>query len=108
MTSRRTFIRSLVSVAASMSTGVGVTTLLPASGHAVPASNVFVLAQLQYQGGQWDPRPLATASLMQEVRLRTSVETRDERHTLPLRDPALFSYPFLYIYDRRAGLSAVQ
>jgi hypothetical protein len=38
---------------------------------------------------------------MQEVRLRTSVETRDERHTLPLRDPALFSYPFLYMTGER-------
>jgi hypothetical protein len=97
MIARRTFIRSLLSVAA----GVGAPTLLPSWGWAVPASNTFILAQLQYPGGQWDPRPLATASLMQEVRLRTSVETRDERHTVSLRDPALFSYPFLYMTGER-------
>ena len=101
MISRRTFIRSLWSVAASVSAGVGAQTLCPGLGRAIPASNVFILAQLQYQGGQWDPRPLATTSLMQEVRLRTSVETRDERHALPLRDPALFSYPFLYMTGER-------
>jgi hypothetical protein len=96
-TSRRTFIRSLLSVAAS----VGAPTLLPSWGWAIPASNTLILAQLQYAGGQWDPRPLATASLMQEVRLRTSVETRDERHTVSVRDPALFSYPFLYMTGER-------
>ncbi len=100
-TSRRAFLRSLLSWAASVPIGVGAPSVLPALGHAVPASNVFTLAQLQYQGGQWDPRPLATASLMQEVRLRTSVETRDERHTLLMRDPALFSYPFLYMTGER-------
>ena len=101
MTSRRSFMRSLLPWAASVSVGVGAQTVWPALGGAVSASNVFTLAQLQYQGGQWDPRPLATASLMQEVRLRTSVETRDERQTLPLRDPALFSYPFLYMTGER-------
>jgi hypothetical protein len=39
--------------------------------------------------------------LMQEVRLRTSVETRDERKALTLRDPALFAYPFLYMTGER-------
>lgn len=90
MTSRRTFIRTLLSWTTSLSVSVVAQTALPALGRTIPASNVFTLAQLQYPGGQWDPRPLATASLMQEVRLRTSVETRDERQTLPLQDPALF------------------
>jgi hypothetical protein len=34
---------------------------------------------------------------MREVRLRTSVETSDERHALTVQDPLLFSYPFLYM-----------
>ena len=39
---------------------------------------------------------------MQEVRLRTSVETRDERQVLTLRDPTLFAYPFLYMTGERS------
>ena len=42
---------------------------------ALPATNTFIMAQLQYRGGHWDPRPLAIAPLMQEMRQRTSVET---------------------------------
>lgn len=100
-TSRRSFVCTLVSAVASLSAGIGVQTVFPEVGRAIPASNTFILAQLQYQGGQWDPRPLATTSLTQEVRLRTSVETRDERHTLSVQDPALFSYPFLYLTGER-------
>jgi len=74
----------------------------PRAAPAIPASNTFILGQLQYNGGQWDPRPLATVALMQEVRLRTSVETRDERQVVSLRDPALFSHPFLYMTGDRA------
>ena len=69
---------------------------------AMPATNTFVLAQLQYRGGQWDPRPLAVAPLMQEMRQRTSVETQNERRTLTPRDPSLFSHPFLYMTGEQA------
>ena len=47
-----------------------------------------------------DPRPRYYA-LNGKVRLRTSVETRDERQALSLRDPALFAYPFLYMTGER-------
>ena len=50
----------------------------------------------------WDPRPRATISLVREVRQRTSVETRDERKVITLQDPALFSYPFLYMTGERS------
>lgn len=73
------------------------TPLWPARGTALPASNTFTLAQLKYPGGQWDPRPRATLAMMREVRQRTSVETEDERVVVTLQDPALFSYPFLYM-----------
>ena len=39
---------------------------------------------------------------MREVRLRTSVETSNERQVVTLRDPALFSYPFLYMTGERS------
>lgn len=93
MPSRREFLRYLLQ-------GTGAIGLQPARialADAIPASNTFTLAQLKYRGGHWDPRPVATVPLMQEVRLRTSVETQDERRVLTLQDPALFSYPFLYM-----------
>ena len=97
MTLRRTFLCHMLQWGAGMSAGL---TSLP-RGEALPATNTFALAQLKYRGGQWDPRPLATTSLMREVRMRTSVETHDERQTLALHDAALFSYPFLYMTGER-------
>jgi hypothetical protein len=97
MTSRRAFIRHLLHWSVGIPAGLSMHTVLTPPVEALPASNIFTLAQLKYHGGQWDPRPLATVSLMREVRLRTSVETRDERQVLTLQDPMLFSYPFLYM-----------
>ncbi len=98
MTSRRAFLRQTFRWLAGMPLGLS----LPTSSRALPASNTFTLAQLKYRGGQWDPRSLATVPLMQEVRLRTSVETQDERQVLTLQDPVLFSYPFLYMTGERS------
>lgn len=97
MTSRRRFLRHLLQWAAGVPAGLGLSAAFVSPAGAQPASNLFTLAQLKYRGGQWDPRPTATRPLMQEVRLRTSVETQDERHVLTLQDPALFSFPFLYL-----------
>ena len=102
LTTRRTFLHHLLWGVAGLPASLGVHTLLPPLAQALPASNAFVLAQLRYSGGQWDPRPQATVLLLQEVRLRTSVETRDERQVVTLRDPALFSYPFLYMTGERS------
>lgn len=102
ITSRRTFMRRLLQGVAGVSAGLGTQTILAPLARALPASNTFTLAQLEYRGGQWDPRPLATIPLMQEVRLRTSVETRDERQAVTLSNPALFSYPFLYMTGERS------
>jgi hypothetical protein len=102
MTTRRVFIRRLLQGTAGLPGYLGLQSILASMVQALPAVNNFVLAQLQYSGGQWDPRPQATLPLMQEVRLRTSVETRDERQVVTLRDPALFSYPFLYMTGERS------
>src|ERR1043166_1729499 len=101
MRSRRAFLRHMLrwAVGTPPPLALGTTSVPPAE--AIPASNTYMLAQLQYRGGQWDPHPRATMPLMQEVRLRTSVETRDERQVLTLSDPALFSYPFLYMTGER-------
>ena len=101
MRSRRAFLRHMLRWAVGTPAVLGLGTRFVPPAEAIPASNTFILAQLQYRGGQWDPHPRATMPLMQEVRLRTSVETRDERQVLTLRDPALFAYPFLYMTGER-------
>jgi hypothetical protein len=95
MYTRRLFLRHLWRCLAGVPAVLS--SLWPARSTALPASNTFILAQLKYTGGQWDPRPRATLALMQEVRQRTSVETQDERVVVTLQDAALFSYPFLYM-----------
>src|SRR5262245_56738728 len=102
MPSRRAFLHQMLRWTLGMPAALGLGVMRTPRAAATPASNTFILAQLQYRGGQWDPRPRATIPLMQEVRLRTSVETRDERHVLTLRDPALFAYPFLYMSGERS------
>ena len=57
----------------------------------------FLFAQLRYRGGDWNPHPLAIAPLMEELMLRTSVQTAPVRHEISLTDRDLFSYPFLYM-----------
>ncbi len=62
-----------------------------------PAPIDFVFVQLRYRGGDWNPRPLAVAPLMEELMLRTSVQTTPARREIALTDRELFSYPFLYM-----------
>ena len=57
----------------------------------------FVFAQLKYKGGDWDPYPTAPPELMTVLMRRTSVEAVRERRVLTISDPALFSYPFVYL-----------
>lgn len=98
MLSRRRFIHCCLQAAIAAPTAASSPIpVQPDTSTAQPASNTFTLAQLQYNGGQWDPRSQATVPLMREVRQRTSVETRDERQVVALQDPSLFAYPFLYM-----------
>jgi hypothetical protein len=57
----------------------------------------FVLSQIKYRGGDWNPHPLAITPLMEELMLRTSVEAATVRHEVTLSDRDLFDYPFLYL-----------
>ena len=97
MLSRRLFTRHLMHWAMAAPAAAGLSATPLAAATSLPASNTFTLAQLKYAGGQWDPRPRATISLVREVRQRTSVETQDDRKVVALQDPTLFSYPFLYM-----------
>lgn len=57
----------------------------------------FVLAQIRYRGGDWNPHPLSATPLMEELMARTSVEASPMRHEAGITDRDLFSYPFLYM-----------
>jgi hypothetical protein len=57
----------------------------------------FVFAQLRYRGGDWNPHPLSAGPFIEELMRRTSIEAAPIRHDVSLRDPGLFSYPFLYM-----------
>ena len=74
---------------------------------AMPATNTFVLAQLQYRGGQWDPRPLAVAPLI--AGNAPANQRRDPKrapYPHPARPGAVF--PPLPVHDRRAGFRALR
>lgn len=61
----------------------------------------FVWTQL-HLGDDWDPYPDAPSAVMAFLGEVTSVRVAPERRELSLKDPALFSSPFLYL----AGTSA--
>jgi len=91
---RRDFIRIFCQglVGTALMTGKAV------AGHPPGKSPIqFVFAQVRYRGGDWNPHPLAAPPLMEELMLRTSVESATVRHELSLTDRELFNYPFLYM-----------
>lgn len=57
----------------------------------------FTFAQLEYSGGNWNPRPNAGKRLMWELIKRTSVEARIDTVIHRADDANLFEYPFLYM-----------
>lgn len=59
----------------------------------------FVWAQLR-QGGSWDPYPGVHEEILRFVSSVTSVLAAPERKALALKDPELFSYPFLVLAGR--------
>jgi len=71
--------------------------LLAAEGRTPQRYIQFEFAQIEYPGGDWDPRPMAAPPLMDELMRRTSVVAATERRVVRLTDPQLFSFPFLYI-----------
>src|SRR5713101_7612446 len=91
---RRKFVRLI-------SQSLVATALWPKPSHAAEPKDKrpiqFVFAQIRYRGGDWNPHPLATTPLMEELMLRTSVEAATGRQEIDLRNPNLFSFPFLYM-----------
>lgn len=57
----------------------------------------FFFAQLRYRGGEWDPNPQFIEAAIEELELRTSIDSIKERRITTLSAPDLFFYPFLYM-----------
>ena len=70
---------------------------LPYNTFAMGEASKFTFAQLEYSGGNWNPRPNAGKRLMWELIKRTSVEARIDVFILRADDTNLFEYPFLYM-----------
>jgi len=59
---------------------------------------VLTIAQLQYDGGgDWYANPTGLPNLLKEIRARTGIEVSERPATTKLTDPALWSYPYLYM-----------
>ncbi|TMA06739.1 MAG: DUF4159 domain-containing protein [Deltaproteobacteria bacterium] len=93
---RRSFLRVL-SYSLLAGSGLAAKNLIAADEPEKTRATQFVFAQIRYRGGDWNPHPLAATPLMEELMLRTSVEAATARQEIDLRNPNLFSYPFLYI-----------
>ena len=64
------------------------------------AAGRFILAQLQYRGGDWDPHPQYLKPFLEELQDRTSVEAAPRRKVLRPQESDLFLNPFVYIMGR--------
>lgn len=58
--------------------------------------SLVTVAQLKYQGGNWNPRPHAVRRLTFEVEKRTSIVTAHEAAPVAATDHKLADMPFLY------------
>jgi hypothetical protein len=59
-------------------------------------SSLLSVAQLKYEGGQWNPRPNAIRRLTFEIEKRTSIITTHEAKPVTATDAALAAMPFMY------------
>jgi hypothetical protein len=90
MTSRRDFLKVSMGLAATLIFGHARTT----RGASLPQ---FSISQIQYQGGQWDPNPLYSEAIVEELETRTTVTATSQRRVVTISDPDLFYCPFLYL-----------
>lgn len=65
---------------------------------AAPPTVPLTIVQLQYGGGgDWYANPSSLPNLLRAIRERTGIPVADRPVHLKLTDPALWSYPYLYI-----------
>ena len=69
----------------------------PTGAFAMGEKSKFVFAQLEYSGGNWNPRPRAGRVLVWELVKRTSVEASLSTVSVKPHDQAIFNYPFIYM-----------
>ena len=71
---------------------------LLASNALAQETGVITIAQLQYDGGgDWYANPSGLPNLLKEIRTRTGIGVSERPATTRLTDPALWSYPYLYM-----------
>ena len=93
--SRRRFIRLLASASGAM---LGWPSL--SSGYEANQAGKFILAQLRYRGGDWDPHPQYLTPFIEELEQRTSVDAASKRRVVRALDNSLFLSPFIYLMGR--------
>lgn len=65
---------------------------------AAQETGVVTIAQLQYDGGgDWYANPSGLPNLLKEIRARTGIAVSERPATTRLTDPALWSYPYIYM-----------
>lgn len=95
MISRRRFVRLLAA-------GVGALFGWPDLSRGADPKEVgrFILSQLRYRGGDWDPHPEYLAPFLEELQNRTSVEAAARRRVLRPLETALMLNPFVCVMGR--------
>ncbi len=93
--SRREFVRFLV-------WGTGALIGWPglSRGAEVNPAGRFILSQLRYRGGDWDPHPQYLDPFLEELQKRTSVDAAPRRQVLTPLESTLFFNPFVYVMGR--------
>lgn len=66
------------------------------AGPSIRPRGQLTFAQLIHDGN-WDPNPSAVPLFLKELASNTSIAVHFERKTLQIQDPALFTYPLLYM-----------
>jgi hypothetical protein len=57
----------------------------------------FVFATAQYESGDWESAPSLPANLIDSVARYTRIEVEPSGVNVPLGEPAVFNYPFLWL-----------
>jgi hypothetical protein len=60
----------------------------------------FILSQLRYRGGDWDPHPQYLDPFLEELHIRTSVDAAPQRRVLTPLEDTLFVNPFVIVMGR--------
>ncbi len=76
--------------------------LMPGSALALGDASKIVIPQIQYEGGNYQPRPHAVESLLAQIAKRTSIEVKRKPLSLKPGDPRLYRYPFIYMGGQKA------